>query len=801
MKKTGRKYLILMLVLTLMSTSGSVCMGQGLEEKVKTFNQYYADHYEELIYIHTDKNHYLTGEPIRFKVYCLEKSTSKLSQLSKVAYVEVLDENNTPRLQAKIELKDGTGSGEVFIPTSISSGNFILRGYTRWMRNFGPDSFFHSNVTIINPFKRLGLSPRAAKKNISIKFFPESQVLIDGLRTNIVFDCRDSNGNPCTIPGKLISNDSLQVAKFSPSELGMGSFEITPAMGQNYHIELQHADGSITKHAFMPVVMEGLAFQVREHNSTYTLDIFCNDLSIAGPSDVLYYLIHSNGKLITGEHVRLDDGAASEQIDHSTFDAGINSITLFSADGKFLKQRHIFIAPDKKEEMIHIPKNTFAQREKAGFELAISVLDTGDDIADITISVSTHRPEVGTPQLGLDDYLLIGNDLNAQIFRLAKIFDKSSGQLSSSINNLLIAYAGIDTTWQSNMTADHVFIPEYRTPLIIGKMTHKITNDAAPGIAAYISIVGKHVQFNSTRSKRDGSLIFEMKNFYGPNEIVLQTDYTRDTLFNITIDSPFSSEYADIEIPAFDLDEQLKSWIKDQSQWMQVRNAYKRYHPELPYLHQVDTSAFYGKPDARYFLDDFTRFIVMEEVMREYVSGVNVRKNKDGFHFMVLDVDRNEIFEENPLMLLDGVPVFDANEIIALDPLKIQKIETIKRRFHKGYLDCRGIVSYTSYRGDLDGYDLNDNAMVMKYNGLQKIRPYYTPSYATEYEKRNTTPDFRNVLFWDTGQGSLDATKSNIEFFTSDVADTYRVLLNGLTKEGKVFSAKGNFSVVAPIEN
>ena len=38
-----------------------------------------------------------------------------------------------------------------------------------------------------------------------------------------------------------------------------------------------------------------------------------------------------------------------------------------------------------------------------------------------------------------------------------------------------------------------------------------------------------------------------------------------------------------------------------------------------------------------YLLDDYTRFTTMEEVMREYVAEVRVRKEAERFHFKVLN--------------------------------------------------------------------------------------------------------------------------------------------------------------------
>ena len=191
----------------------------------------------------------------------------------------------------------------------------------------------------------------------------------------------------------------------------------------------------------------------------------------------------------------------------------------------------------------------------------------------------------------------------------------------------------------------------------------------------------------------------------------------------------------------------------------------------------------------------------MEEVMREYVYGVNVRKNKKGFHFMVIDLERNIIYEENPLMLLDGVPVFDADEIIALDPLKVEKIETVKRRFHKGYLDCRGIVSYTTYKGDLNGYELHENALVFEYEGVQPMKQYYFPEYQSSFDKRVTTPDFRNVLYWNPEIKLDEMRSSTIEFYTSDDTNKYEIRITGLSNNGDSVSKSAFFEVHSPTNN
>nr|GEZ65831.1 hypothetical protein [Tanacetum cinerariifolium] len=85
--------------------------------------------------------------------------------------------------------------------------------------------------------------------------------------------------------------------------------------------------------------------------------------------------------------------------------------------------------------------------------------------------------------------------------------------------------------------------------------------------------------------------------------------------------------------------------------------------------------------------------------MREYVPGVLVRQRKDGFHFMVVDRPRHINLKENPLTLLDGLPIFNLNQLMAFDPLKIKKLDVIANRYFIGQQVYDGLVSYSTYKG------------------------------------------------------------------------------------------------------
>lgn len=87
----------------------------------------------EQIYVHVQKNIFLAGESVLFKLYCLNSVTKKLSKLSKVAYLELIDENGYAVAQKEVILSQGMGNGGFLITDQLSTGNYAINAYTNWM--------------------------------------------------------------------------------------------------------------------------------------------------------------------------------------------------------------------------------------------------------------------------------------------------------------------------------------------------------------------------------------------------------------------------------------------------------------------------------------------------------------------------------------------------------------------------------------------------------------------------------------------------------------------------------------------
>ena len=84
----------------------------------------------ERVYISTDKEVYVAGDAVWLSAWCLDAGTGRLSDFSKIAYVEV--HSPTGMVQtAKLALEGGRGAGRLTLPTTLPTGNYRLFAYTR----------------------------------------------------------------------------------------------------------------------------------------------------------------------------------------------------------------------------------------------------------------------------------------------------------------------------------------------------------------------------------------------------------------------------------------------------------------------------------------------------------------------------------------------------------------------------------------------------------------------------------------------------------------------------------------------
>ena len=767
---------------------------------VQSFDTYRRQALSEKLFVHTDQGFYLTGETMWFKIYYVDGSFHQPIDLSKVAYLEVLDQEGKAVLQTKVTLTSGGGNGTLFLPSSISSGTYRLRAYTNWMKNFSADYFFEKKLTIVNTFKRLGLPALKEPADYVIQFFPEGGNLVQGISSKVGFKVADDAGRSVAVRGWLLNAQNDTLARFASHKFGMGHFTFTPSDNVTYRVVVADEKGRSFTRPLPTIYPQGYVMRL-EDASADQLKITVST-NVASASSV--YLLAHTRQVIDVAEVRPIQREATFLIDKKALGEGVSHLTIFDADRKPVCERLYFKRPTQPLAIsLKTDQKGYAYRNKVAVEASVQASVAKSNPAALSMAVYRLDSLNFVDSGNILSYLWMTSDLPGQIESPDYYLQTETPEVREATDNLMLTHGWRRFRWEDvlkNSAGSQVsrrsmfqFLPEHNGPIVEGSVTDPTSGKPVQGVLTYLSTPGKPVRLYVSRSDSEGKIRFEMQDFYGARSLIAQTNPV-DSLNTLRINSPFSAA-TKVSLPEMSVSESQTDQLVSRSVAMQVQSTYWGDRAIQYQYPSVDSTAFYGKGNESYLLDAYTRFPRMEEVLREYVLGVMPRKKQGHFQLHVLNEPYREIFEELSLVMLDGVPIFDMDKIIEFSPLKVQKLDVVTNRYLMGPIMFNGIISLMTYKGDMAGFPLDARLVKLDYDGLQLQREFYSPRYDTAKQLESRLPDGRTLLYWNPNLQTDASGHNRTEFYTSDQPGTYLVEVNGLSKDGSAGSQRIMFEV------
>jgi hypothetical protein len=759
----------------------------------KKFEDYNKTFVQEKIFVHTDKEFYLAGEIVWFKLYCLNASTNKPMNASKVAYAEILDAQGKSVLQAKIAMSKDGGSGSFYIPLSVNSGNFVFRSYTNWMKNFGEEIFFEKKITIVNTLKNASTVTVEDGPAATASFFPEGGHFVAGLSSRTAFTITANNAALTNSRGFILANSRDTVLTFSPSSNGTGSFILTPSKGTKYIAKVLLADGKTISQSLPDVNDNGYVVNVTDNkDGRLRIKIEARLPENFRGTPNLFLLAHSRRQVKVAQQGYLGtNGEFAWYINKSDLGEGITHLTIFNDNGLPVTERLVFNhVSGNNAASISTDKSTYAGRSEitltaqtnlaSNFNGSVSVYQV-DSVYEASPSIYNYvmlESELGNV-IASDDYLLSAENSNERI------------------DNLLLTYGWRRFKWDNIFSGTKTvkFIPEVDGHLVAARVVSVATGRPEAGIECYLSIPSYPFGFYLAESDSNGIVRFSVRNYYGAGEVIAQVSEVNREKYRVDLLSPYTERPAVMKInnniPALKDDELLDRSIAMQAQNIYHADSIKSY--SLPSV--TDTLPFYGRAEYSYRLDDYKRFTTMEEVFREYVMQINVRVQNTKLEMVMFDETTRQFYTDNILVLLDGIPIYDYNKIFSYDPLKINKLEVVPRRYLYGTRVFSGIASFQTSNEKFDGFTLDPTLLAVDYEGLQLQREFYSPQHNNPTANSKRIPDLRTTLFWEPYVKTDVNGKASFNLFSSDMKGKYIAVMQGVDEEGRVYHDTKEFEV------
>lgn len=393
-------------------------------ENIDVFNRLFP---QEKAYLHFDNTGYFRGETMWFSAYVVRTDNRRLTDMSKLLYVELLDPTGEVIETCKVRLDGGRGDGSIKLDKLLTSGFYEVRAYTRYMLNWDAAWTFsrvfpvfespskdgdYSNPVIADPDYRKRLpnmrqTDTVSVENLNVVFYPEGGRLVCGLTSRVAFAVTDKSGRPLDTKGTLRTADGTTVPVKTMRE-GRGVFTHTPSAvpavlvladekGKNREFTLPEADA------------EGCVMSVNTTGDEYIDVEITRTATCTGP---LALTLVNGGNVEATDIIQTDSTTVSRRFAKADMADGVSQLALIRPDGSIVAERMVFVYPHKGADTIAITaegsldpygRMVLTTRTRPGAVFSMAVRDASSDVNGTSGNAAT--------------WLLLSSDLRGYIHK------------------------------------------------------------------------------------------------------------------------------------------------------------------------------------------------------------------------------------------------------------------------------------------------------------------------------------------------------------------------------------------------
>ncbi|TYA69886.1 hypothetical protein [Seonamhaeicola marinus] len=405
---------------------------------------------EDLIYIQTNKDIYMSQEDLWFKGYVLDAQFHVPSLRSNLFYLQLLNDKTEEVVwEEKYEIEHGFVDGHVYLDEKLESGNYTLVAYTSYSFFKNTEEFCaQKKIKIFSVNKEELVKDESKEVNSSkIKFsvFPEGGHLVAGFENKLAFKATDLMGYPENVTGYVYENDSI-INTFNTSHLGMGTFKCFLKTENKYQIKVND-----TWYEFPEVLKEGKLLHLISQTPKYANFKIARTTEQIG--EKVFVRLHVRGVTYKILIKTLESKESLIKIPLTDVPNGVAEVTLFNSSLKPIAERLIYIGLDKNLKIeTNLSKERYKTREKVVLKLSIKDANDQPVVTHLGLSVydKFYRNKVESKNILTHYYL--SSQLKGNIYNPEYYFDKNNKTRKRDLDLLLLTNGWRSYQWsESNL--------------------------------------------------------------------------------------------------------------------------------------------------------------------------------------------------------------------------------------------------------------------------------------------------------------------------------------------------------------
>lgn len=782
-----------------------VMVAEGWADLQKFFS-YQEDCGREKLHLTLDRPYYEAGDTVWFRGTLV--NADNLSYMTKSNYITVELYSRQGVLMSRRKVARSGLHFDHCLPLEqgLPSGEYVLVGYTSWMRNFEPDFFFNRTLRIYNPHDKEAGEESLLPEDLdfSVQFFPEGGSLLASscVPQLVAFAAVANDGYPIEVDGELLSVSGKVIANLASLHDGMGTF--------SYDTERQPRQVRFTIRGY--VDRYGMPY-----TRTFDLPAPCQDAMavalqvedgkgrvLGARLDSLLLILHSGSRLVEQKKVACNQDF---DIDLSDCRTGINHLVVATQDGVGLSRRLLY--KNEEHSMTNpVVSTTQSQEARSLVEMQLHLEDLPGHAAwgDFAVSITDEGYVSGERFLyedNIQSHLLLTSDLKGYIHQPGWYF--SEGKAHDAELDLLMLTHG----WCRFATDTLSVLPrlEFPHPLeqcewLSGEVFHLKKKDLGQNLSISVyDPTGKSLGMGKIDSlghffigdlnypdeapleirilswSKKPYYKFDEPTFpgfvsYAPREAYSRKNYSLDTPMNdITL---LHGE----RVRTLD-NVEVREQRRDSAYWESGKLLFEGVNTAKDIIKKYDLNV----ENTAY---DIVRRMVEEDWSDQWLPDFS-ETPKVGPHF---------VFNAHTYVRSSKGKVVYISNSWSMDDVLLRipsdKVERVEGRSTTGRLSLS--KPKTEQYIDIflrEGYEFEYKAIDRRRRTYQTFGytlpvDFYHPSYEKEEERLDPLPDFRKTLYWNPSVQTDKQGNATIRYYESDhPATPRRLVIEGVTFPGK----------------
>ncbi len=773
------------------------------QEIIEAFDKYRSANPTEKVYLHTDKEVYAPGETLWFAAYLVDGTNHLPSQLSSVVHVELLDKKDSILVAMSLKMMDGAGAGDIILGDSIPTGEYFLRGFTHYQRNFDPAFIFSKSLFLVDSeVDDNSGSESIAAGGHDFQYFPEGGDLIAGIVNQVAIKATNDKGVGLDVEGTVLDEAENTVVTFKSIHQGMGRLLFTPQAGKSYSFKYT-IDGKEYRIPIKTPLEKGCKLSVRPTKTAFnitgnvTSDMNINDCMIVGHVRGQVYMI---AKPEGREYIYA-------KVPYNRMPNGIIHLTMLYK-GVPMQERLIY-----NENPILLPTLSFTtspnllRRQK--IQLEVNALNQDGTPAEGKISAAILSTEINTNQISIDSYLNVFSDLKGVVQNPSHYFNKENPMRLTHLDILMLTQGWRRFVWADLLQGQFPEINYFAEKgfSIEGQIVDYYKRQKPKSGTVVLSFLENLLFNEEATADEDGNFYFDALDIKDSVTVMVQAMRkgkkdkskretgsfvrlkTPDSLANemtmITqlggeTDTKFAEILAEVEEYTYKTDDviELEEFTVSANKIQKVNDS--------PFRRP---SMLHGEAQSRMVMDSVAGLETYQHVfdmITGRLTGVQVRGTGEDRQAFVRGTQAT--------LMVDGVQT--TNDYVSLmDPRSIEFVEVIGAIQAAVYGAGGPIVAFYTRQGYVAEEEADPRGIqVFRHPGYYQAREFYTPNYDELTTEEALAKDLRTTQYW-TSIRDIKNGKTTIEYTASDDVGSFVLYVEGLTKEGEPFTGQYRFEI------